>query len=91
MAYISVKDLTFAYPEQTACALSHLSFRVEEGEFFTVIGASGSGKSTLLRALKPALTPHGTLSGEIEFFGQPLSSLDGRRQSSEIGFVLQNP
>ena len=73
MAHIAVRDLTFAYPEQTECALSRVTFSVEEGEFLTVIGASGSGKSTLLRALKPALTPHGTLSGEIEFFGCPLS------------------
>ena len=57
MAHIAVRDLTFAYPEQTECALSHVTFSVEEGEFLTVIGASGSGKSTLLRALKPALTP----------------------------------
>ena len=91
MADISVKNLSFIYPEQTLCALSHIDFRVAEGEFLTVIGASGSGKSTLLRALKPALTPHGTLTGEIDFFGQPLSQLDARQQASEIGFVLQNP
>mgnify|MGYP000009494096 CR=1 FL=1 len=91
MADISVKNLSFTYPEQTLCALSHIDFRVAEGEFLTVIGASGSGKSTLLRALKPALTPHGTLTGEIDFFGQPLSQLDARQQASEIGFVLQNP
>ena len=91
MAHIAVRDLTFAYPEQTECALSHVTFSVEEGEFLTVIGASGSGKSTLLRALKPALTPHGTLSGEIEFFDRPLTALDRREQAAEIGFVLQNP
>ncbi len=91
MAGISVKNLSFAYPAQSALALSHLSFDVREGEFLTVIGASGSGKSTLLRALKPALTPHGSLTGEIDFFGQRLAELDQRRQASEIGFVLQNP
>lgn len=91
MAGISVKNLSFAYPAQSAFALSHLSFDVREGEFLTVIGASGSGKSTLLRALKPALTPHGSLTGEIDFFGQRLTALDQRRQASEIGFVLQNP
>lgn len=91
MADITVKDLSFTYPEQTLRALSQIDFRVAEGEFLTVIGASGSGKSTLLRALKPALTPHGTLTGEIDFFGQPLAKLDARQQASEIGFVLQNP
>lgn len=91
MADISVKNLSFTYPEQTTYALSHINFCIAEGEFLTVIGASGSGKSTLLRALKPALTPHGTLTGEIAFFGSPLSQLDARQQASEIGFVLQNP
>lgn len=91
MAAVEVKNLSFAYPEQTSAALCELSFTVREGEFFTVIGASGSGKSTLLRMLKPALTPHGTAHGCITFFGEDPGSMDARRQASEIGFVLQNP
>ena len=60
MAGITVSHLSFTYPQETVSALQDVSFSVEEGEFLTVIGPSGGGKSTLLRALKPALTPHGS-------------------------------
>ena len=91
MAGITVSRLSFTYPQETVPALRDVSFSVEEGEFLTVIGPSGGGKSTLLRALKPALTPHGSFTGDISFFGEPLSALDARRQAAEIGFVLQKP
>lgn len=91
MAGITVSHLSFTYPQETVPALRDVSFSVEEGEFLTVIGPSGGGKSTLLRALKPALTPHGSFTGEISFFGETLSALDARRQAAEIGFVLQKP
>ena len=74
MAGITVSHLSFTYPQETVSALRDVSFTVEEGEFLTLIGPSGGGKSTLLRALKPALTPHGSFTGEISFFGEPLSA-----------------
>ena len=79
MAGITVSHLSFTCPQETVPALRDVSFSVEEGEFLTLIGPSGGGKSTLLRALKPALTPHGSFTGEISFFGEPLSALDGGR------------
>ena len=91
MAGITVSHLSFTYPQETVPALRDVSFSVEEGGFLTLIGPSGGGKSTLLRALKPALTPHGSFTGDISFFGEPLSALDARRQAAEIGFVLQKP
>ncbi|MGE4276336.1 MAG: ATP-binding cassette domain-containing protein [Lawsonibacter sp.] len=86
-----IRDLTFAYPGQNTPALSHVSLTVERGAFFTLFGPSGGGKTTLLRQLKPALAPHGTLSGSILFQGCPLEQLDPAVQASSIGFVLQSP
>jgi energy-coupling factor transport system ATP-binding protein len=37
------------------------------------------------------LTPHGNVSGEIYFDGKLLSETDHRTQSSQIGYVMQNP
>ena len=91
MACIEVKNLHFSYPNAQREALSELNFTLQEGEFVTLMGSSGGGKSTLLRCLKPALRPHGSLSGEILFFGEPIDALDARRQASEIAFVQQNP
>ncbi len=91
MACIEINDLSFTYPAQTAPALRCVTLSVREGEFVTVIGASGSGKTTLLRMLKPSLTPCGEQTGGITFFGRPLSELDQRTASAEIGFVQQDP
>ncbi len=54
-------------------------------------GRSGSGKTTLLRHLKSVLRPHGVLTGEVLLDGRPLDDADLRRQSSAIGYVMQDP
>ena len=59
MEAVTVKNLSFRYPETDTDVLSNISFTVNSGEFVTLCGLSGSGKSTLLRQLKPALAPHG--------------------------------
>ena len=91
MDTFTLRNLSFSYPGGSVPALSDLSLSVAPGEFLVLCGESGCGKSTLLRQLKPALTPHGTRSGEILFEGQPLSALSPRQQAGKIGFVLQNP
>ena len=91
MENFSFKNVSFSYPEQEHKALRNISFEVGQGEFIILCGPSGCGKSTLLRHLKTCLTPHGVLTGEILFDGNPLSETDERTQSKEIGFVLQSP
>jgi len=52
-------------------AVNDVSFEVEPGEFFSIIGANGSGKSTLLRVLAGLSKP---TSGTVELTGR-LSAL----------------
>lgn len=87
----TIKNLSFYYPEQERAALDHLNLTVQQGEFLVLCGPSGCGKSTLLRHLKPALAPHGRISGEVLFDGKPLAELSLRQQAQRIGFVQQNP
>jgi ABC-2 type transport system ATP-binding protein len=47
--------------------LRDISFEVERGEIFGLIGANGSGKSTLIRVLSTLLLPD---SGTVEIFGK---------------------
>lgn len=67
-----------------------VSFEVQKGEIFTVIGSSGSGKSTLLRELIMLQKPNG---GEIEILGKDISKLDesGKKEFlKEIGVLFQS-
>jgi ABC-2 type transport system ATP-binding protein len=53
-------------PNTPAHILKDISFEVERGEVFGLIGANGSGKSTLIRVLSTLLLPD---SGRVEVFG----------------------
>lgn len=92
MAHFEIKDLSFYYPAAPKkAALDHVNLSIEQGEYVTVCGRSGCGKTTLLKHLKSVLTPHGKSVGEIYFKGKLLKDVDMRMQSSEIGYVMQNP
>ena len=91
MNIVEVKDFSFSYPDQRKEALEHASMEIQEGTLNVICGRSGCGKSTLLRQLKSVLAPHGASTGSILFKGTPLNKVDHRTQSSEIGYVMQNP
>jgi len=91
VAKIEIRNLTFTYPGQSSPAVNCFSLSIEAGELVVLCGPSGCGKSTLLYQPKPALAPHGTLSGEILLDGVPVRSLDQRAQRARIGFVQQSP
>lgn len=91
MEIFKINGLSFSYPEKKNLALDNINIKVNSGEFITICGKSGCGKSTLLRHFKTCLTPYGKSKGEILFKGKLLQESDKRIQSSQIGYVLQNP
>lgn len=52
---ISINDVTKNYG--SICALDNVSFEVEKGEVFGLIGPDGAGKTTLFRILTTLLVP----------------------------------
>lgn len=75
MPAIEVRNLTAAYEGRTI--LKDVSFNVQRGEIFFVIGGSGCGKSTLLRNMIGIQTP---VTGEVDFFGESFTKARSRRQ-----------
>jgi phospholipid/cholesterol/gamma-HCH transport system ATP-binding protein len=66
--HITVDDLRIGWGPQVL--MEHVSFQVERGTIFSILGGSGSGKSTLLRYLIGLEQPH-TGRIEIDGVGEP--------------------
>ena len=71
--------------------VSNVSFDVNPGEIFCVMGLSGSGKSTLVRHINRLLEP---TSGKILIDGQDVMKLEKEKlqdfRNKKIGMVFQN-
>ncbi len=91
MEILTLKNLSFSYPESDRKAIENISLSVREGEFIVICGRSGCGKTTLLRLLKNELAPVGKREGEIFFCGKAMDDIDAGTSAKSVGFVAQNP
>ena len=91
MEQLEIRNLSFSYPDAVRETIVDVSFSISKGEYVLLCGNSGCGKTTLLRHLKSVLTPTGSRRGEILYNGVPLEQVDGAKQASAIGYVMQNP
>lgn len=67
MAMLTVENLSINYGAIEA--VKEVSFRVEEGEVVTLIGANGAGKTSILRTISGLVRPK---SGRISFLGEDI-------------------
>lgn len=65
---LEIKDISVYYDK--VCALSNVSFHVDEGEIVSVIGANGAGKTTLMSSITGLV--HAS-SGSICFDGKEIT------------------
>lgn len=78
---ISINDVTKNYG--SICALDNVSFEVEKGELFGLIGPDGAGKTTLFRILTTLLVPD---SGTATVEGLDVIK-DYKRIRSIVGYM----
>jgi NitT/TauT family transport system ATP-binding protein len=93
--FVQLQDVSLRYnDEETALALHHTSFEVEQGEFVAVVGPSGCGKSTLMKVvtgLWPATAGHVSVANVP--VGGPLNCVGMAFQNSSLlpwRTILQN-
>lgn len=90
---IEFKNVSYAYPLTQQPALRDMSFTLEEGKFYGVIGENGSGKTTLcslIRGFAPSFYK-GDLQGQVLVYGKPTTEYGTGELSLKIGYVFQNP
>src|SRR5688500_8977304 len=79
--WLVVEDLAVRYGE--IAAVKGISFRVRQGEIFTLIGANGAGKTTTLRAIAGQLRA----SGRVSLGGRDLTGVAPERRV-RLGMAL---
>jgi phospholipid/cholesterol/gamma-HCH transport system ATP-binding protein len=88
MPRIMVKDLTMAYG--SFVIQRDVTFSIQPGEIFIIMGGSGCGKSTLLRHLIGLLRP---AQGEVFYDGERFwaaSAADRKRMMRRFGVLYQS-
>ena len=88
MNKIELKNISFSYSRDESEVVKHVSFKVREGSYVSVVGHNGSGKSTLARLIIGLLAPN---EGEIYIDDELLTNKSVRKLRQKIGLVFQNP
>jgi ABC-2 type transport system ATP-binding protein len=84
---IKVENLVKKYKSAESNAVDGISFKVDEGEFFSMLGPNGAGKTTTLSILNSTLNPS---SGSVLINGHDIY-LESTKVREKIGVIFQSP
>ena len=85
-AAVSIKDLGFTYPRQSAPCFDHLDLLVQQGERFGLFGPNGAGKTTLMNCMTGLLNYR---QGSIQLLGHEIAH-HKKAINRLFGFVPQD-
>ncbi len=83
MTWLEIEGLSKRFGEVTA--LNDVSFSVDQGAFFSILGPTNAGKTTLLQTVAGLHRPDG---GEIHLAGRPITRLEPRVRG--VSLLFQN-
>ena len=84
---ISIRDVTFKYPDSEPTVLHSLSLDVEPGQTVALVGRSGAGKTTLTNLIARFYDPN---EGTICLDGRDLRDIELNSYRSLLGIVEQD-
>ena len=82
---IDFENVSFAYNDKAV--IENLSFKLEEGKSFALVGSSGSGKSTVAKLISGFYNVN---EGNIKIGGIPISEYSDEALIKAISFVFQD-
>lgn len=82
---IEVRNLSFSYDDRPV--LRDISFKVEKGEFLSILGPNGVGKSTLFRCMLGLLSGY---TGQVLVDGVDVRSFSVREAARHIAYIPQS-
>ena len=88
---LELQDITKRFnvgTDDEATVFDHFNFKMEKGEFVSVIGSNGSGKTTLLNLICGSLKAD---EGKILFNGNDITHASEFKRAKIIGRVFQEP
>ena len=97
MPLLEVENLRVHYPgaRSPVRAVDGMTFRLEAGETYALVGESGCGKSATGLALLRLIEPGRIVGGSVRFDGVELTTLPEREmrklRGARIGMVFQEP
>src|SRR5690606_35281920 len=92
LALLEVSELSVSFGDSKV--LADVSFSVDKGERFGIIGESGSGKTMTALAVMGLLPEGASATGRISFDGAVLpedEALRAKLRGRRIGLVFQEP
>ena len=84
---ISLRNVSFRYPNTDKDAISHLNLDIQPGETLALVGENGAGKTTLVRLLMGIIPP---TEGCILVNGKNLTDIAPTQRFSNTSGIFQN-
>jgi ATP-binding cassette subfamily B protein len=84
---LEFKDVSFKYPDSKN-VLSHISFKLEKGKTYALVGPTGGGKTTTASLMARLYDP---TEGQVLLSGKDIRTYEPSVRAQKIGFILQEP
>ncbi len=82
---LAAKNISYKYKKNRV--LENISFFVQKGEFFIVIGPNGSGKTTIAKIIAGIIKPE---KGRVKISGLNIDNYSVKKLAQKIAFVPQD-
>jgi energy-coupling factor transport system ATP-binding protein len=93
LALLQIENLSWRYEGSTKWALENINFKVNKGDFVTIMGRTGAGKSTLCKCIN-SLIPRrsrGSMKGIVKISGLNTRRANFYKITDIVGIVFQDP